>query len=1513
VTQSVTELVSRVSFFLNGRPVTIPEPSPDLLLIDYLRSPGVDLIGAKKPCGQGGCGGCTVILSQWDERQNAPNHRAINACLRPVCALGGLSVTTVEGTGAARKPAPPRLHHAASASRRGAPIDAPMSPVVAAALERVQSKPEPVAQGMNPVAHRIAINNGSQCGYCSVGFVMNMSEFLVNHPDATKQQIEEACDGNLCRCTGYRSILTGLKTFASDWSAEDEKNRMKCLMDEDGAAQRPGPIGIPFPPAAKNSGQPVSSQSDRQAWRTPRTLAELAQTLHANRERTVRFVHGNTAFGLYPSEYPATDLFVDIRLIAELNAPVDWRGHDMIVSAGTSYTDLIALLQREMTRRMLGETTTLGALEIMTRRTGNRLVRNAASIGGNTMLTLKHLAAGTGAPLVSDLLTALVAADAEIGYFVLEPSGDLAPRTAMISSLVDAVLDDPSLADRIVLSSYGIPLGDESDTDTVLAQKVGLREVNAASVVNATTRLSFDAHGTVKRALLVFGGLAPYPWRAVETEAAMVGTELSLVQVGALLPILEEEAAGVLGRWASRMAELPASGIPKEYRTRLALSLLYKAIVNALNQADGAVPPEVSSSGELTWGHWPVSSGRQFYDTPAFRAPVGQPYVKSSAIYQTSGQLHYTHELPVPPLTVNGAFVQSRCALGCYRFVIPGSDEAVSAAALRAHLTEYAGAFVDLITAENLEHGGINLHGMGFDQPLFATEMVSYVGQSLALVLATSEQEAARIAEYVASECVAYAPVAGGPWSAPPWNAPILDLFAAIRVGSIFPDAPAAAPYLAHIWKVTRPGSLLDWTTDKDAVDRAIVRRDVVVGEAPCVVVEATQLSGAQAHFYLEPQACLAIPLDEGRMSVRPSTQSPREMHQTTAMALALQYHQVDVEVAPVGGGFGGKAEQTRFVTGATAVAAKATELPVRVALPREQDSAMIGKRHAVFAQYQIAVDRGELRAQDKGLIHGLQLKLWADGGAFYDCSFIVSDCIQLRADNAYRIANFESQIDVCRTNTAPNTAFRGFGAIQGVNMLENAIDDAALALDMPAEALRERNLYQLGDVTPYGQALSFCYLKDVWDYAKEISDFEATRAGVDEFNRNNRWRKRGVALIPVKYGSGYNWTELEQAVATIVVNQADGSVVVHQGGVEIGQGLATQARQVASQVLGVPMSVVFIENVRTSVTPNPSSTGASTGTPYSCEVVKQTCQQLRARLTEFAHQMRDANGDGWCKRQGVDFWNHGGGWADTVTAGGRTAMIWQFLVQLAYAQRVSLTESFTCPIGGGEVPIPALTYKPERLQPNPPGIERDHNAKIGGSVDSFIGFTYSAASSLVEVDVLTGETKVLRSDIVYDMGWSLNPAIDIGQVEGAFVQGLGYLTTEKLVLEPEGPAAGRLNSTNTASYKLPATATIPLELNTHLFPRSRASVPADPNQIMSAKEVGEPPLVLANSVFFAIKAAIRASRIERGLDGLFKFDAPATVEEVQRACDVSAADLADSADVHTISVTHAEHERHNH
>ena len=1516
--------MNTVKFFLNGKAVTLENPSPDLLLLDYLRSEEVGLTGAKKGCGQGGCGACTVILSEWNEKDEKVEHRSINSCLRPVCALDGLSVTTVEGTGSVSRPANTFLHHAPVSSRAAAPPDLPdaepkeSNPVLIQTRKAIDetirgilaaqddfgvSETSDVNQGMNPVAHRLAINNGSQCGYCTVGWVMNMSAFLAENPKPTKREIENIFDGNICRCTGYRSIMTGMKTFASDWSADDEEHRMKCKTEDVWNAQPvlPEPY-IPFPNEAKDQPQPVETKGAGQTWLTAATLDELSKIINENRGKKVRMVHGNTSYGIYKEEFLEAEILVDIRLIPDLYF-MEETAEEIQVGASVTYSKFLDRLKSVIEKRWkvsLPEdlenqqwdkptwaTSAFGVAHFMAHRTAGMIVRNAASLGGNTMLTLKHI--HEGEPFPSDLLTALVALDTKTE--ILQVSNG-SRSVFKISEIIEKIRADAAFADDIVLIRYHIPAGEKNDI--VLAQKVALREVNAHSIVNATTNLTVDKALKVEKSALIFGGIAPFPWRAVDTEKQMQGKTLSLELFNKLEPVLKKEVKAQLKKWAARMKGLVSEGFTDEYKTDLAVSFFYKAIVNALVQRKAKIPENVRSSGEITWGRWRVSDGRQFYETqdakdPDFKAPVAQPYIKLMAFYQASGQVHYTHEIPLPPNGLNAAFVQSRRALGDYYFVRPNGRVPISAAKLRELLQKKFPTFVDLITYREVPSQKYNFQGMGSDQPIFAVKRVSFVGQSIALILAKSEQDAIDIAAYVTKECVGYAPVDwGAPWN-PVWNEPVLSLDQAIEMNSVFPDQPKDAPFVSHIWKITRPGSRFDWVKPgKKPLDKQATKREGKVDGIACRIVENTQTTGGQAHFYMETQACVAVPADGDRMIVHPSSQSPMEMHQTTAMVLNMEYNRIDVQIHQVGGGFGGKTEQAKFVTGPAVVAARVTNKPVRLAMPRDEDTRMIGKRHPYYGQYQIAVDLGKNDPRDKGIIRGVHTKLWGDGGAFYDCSYIVSNCIQLRMDNAYKIANFESQLDVCRTNTAPNTAMRAFGDVQAMLIVENSIDDAAYSVGMTAEELREKNMYERGDVTPFGQALSYCYMKEVWDYLKKQCNFAEKRRQVDDFNAKNKWRKRGLCMLPVKYGNGYNIVMLEQAVAVVSVYANDGSVIIHQGGVDMGQGVITQMTQIASYVLNVPMEMVQVEMPKTSVIPNPISTGGSTGTSYNGEAVRRTCEEMRSRLMEFGYKMLNEKGNVWCKQQGIDFWNYGKqGWsATTPQSDGTAKLVWQNLVTMAWQNRVPLVATFTAPIRGGETPVPAMTFKPKNEQPSIPGIETSPSDVVSGIVDSFTGFTYSAACSEVELDVLTGEVKILSSDIVYDMGWSLNPALDIGQVEGAFVQGIGYVLTEKLVFEPDGDEKGRLNTDNTWRYKPPAISTIPLQMNTYLFPRDlAANVPEEPDSLFSAKEVGEPPLVLANSVFFAVKAAVRASRIERGLDGLFRLDAPATVQEVRRAC----------------------------
>lgn len=1489
-----------VSFYLNGLPVSIENPDPKLLLIDYLRSAEMNLAGAKKGCGQGGCGACTVILSEWVATRNEAKHRSINSCLRPVCSLNGLSVTTIEGTGGANRLPPRRSVHSLAASRGGAVFGAGETPGLTAAHQDAATiRAAADAQGalraetgcigvvdaaaidskVNPVAYRLAVNNGSQCGYCSTGFVMNMSAYLANNPKPTKRDIEQAFDGNICRCTGYRPILTAMKTFAIDWSAADEANRMPMKLDDQVKAQRVGDsVTIPIAEAAKSAATPINVAGDEQTWLMPADIAALIEIYGSNKHTDIYLLHANTAFGIYRNDFLQHKVLVDIRQIAELYG-IEQKEGELVVGAGTSYTELFEYLDSSSP----GPLTALSALLYMAHRTAGTIVRNAATVGGNTMLVLKHIGAGTGEPFPSDLFTALAALDPTIRFVDLSDGEE---HEVPLTELLSRCRGDQAFASHILLTRYQIHLPDASIM--VQAQKVALRDVNAHSIVNATSVLKVGDDLTTTQASLTFGGIAPFPWRASETEAAMLGKPLALEHFEVWAAILATEIRSARNFWAERLTEVEYDGFTDAYRIQLATGFLYKAMLNALLKcAPQDVPQSMRSAAEVKWNNWPVSRGSQHYKPKPGRAPLSVPYVKLMALNQTSGHVRYTHEIPVPPTTLQAAFVQSKRALARFEFKHPETGLApISAQELGLYLEGRFRTFRRLLTHNDIPAHGLKNIGMGGDQPVFADTNVSYVGQSIALVLGVDEFETNELADFVSTHCIAYSPV---DWAAD-WVEPVLGISDAIARGSIFPDYPKSAPFVSHIWKIIRKHSDFAWSDeDKNPLDKQITVRSETIDGGDCKVVENTQVCGGQAHFYMETQACVALPGDANTTQFHPSSQSPSEMHATAAGVLGVEQNQVTVQIHQIGGGYGGKTEQAKFVIAAAAVATHATQSPIRLVMPRDNDTSLIGKRHPYYGQYQISIDDGTVNSDDKGVIRGMDLKLYGDGGAFYDCSFIVSNCIQSRIDGAYMVRNFRSTLDVCRTNTAPNTAFRAFGDIQGKIISENAIDDAAYAIGMAADEVREKNLYRLGEITPFGQSLNDCYIRDVWSYLKEKADFRNRRAAVEEFNNNNTWRKRGIYMLPVKYGSGYNLLQLEQASALVSIYSTDGTVLINQGGVDMGQGLVTKVEQIASYILNVPMELIRINLPNTEVIPNPTSTGGSTGTPYNGLAVKQTCERIRDRLQSFGEQILEEQGQAWCQQHGIDFWSYPEqGWATEVKVGTRSALIWQNLVSLAYTRRVSLVEAFNAKVPGGEAPITELTYKTLKQAQSEaiPGIEISAEL-VPGQFDSFCGFTYSAACSEIELDVLTGEVKILRADLVYDMGWSINPALDIGQVEGAFVQGVGYVMTEQLVFEPHGDEQGRLNTVNTWRYKPPAMTNIPLEFNVYLFPRDKADVPENPNELLSAKEVGEPPLVLATSVFFAIKAAVRASRCERGLDGLFQLDAPATVQEVTAALEV--------------------------
>jgi xanthine dehydrogenase large subunit len=572
---------------------------------------------------------------------------------------------------------------------------------------------------------------------------------------------------------------------------------------------------------------------------------------------------------------------------------------------------------------------------------------------------------------------------------------------------------------------------------------------------------------------------------------------------------------------------------------------------------------------------------------------------------------------------------------------------------------------------------------------------------------------------------------------------------------------------------------------------------------------------GGQEHFYLETQCAIARLDESGGILVDSSTQHPTEGQEVIARVLGIPWSKVTVQCIRMGGAFGGKEVQANPYAAIAALGTWKTRRPVRVRLPRYLDMALTGKRHPYLARFTAGFDTS-------GRLQGLRVALYSDGGWSLDLSEPVLWRSLFHIDNAYLIPALDATGYVCKTHKTSQTAFRGFGGPQGMLVIEDILARAARELSLDPHVIRERNFYREGDATHYGQPVKdAARLPLIWDQLKHTSDFEARRAAVATFNADHPHTKRGIAITPVKFGISFTATLMNQAGALVLVYR-DGSVQVNHGGTEMGQGLYTKTRQIAAQALGIPLESVRIMPTRTDKVPNTSPTAASAGTDLNGAAIVDACSQIRARLLPIAAELQG------CAEADVRF--------DPVS--------FAQACQAAYVRRVPL-------FAHGYYRTPEIHFDPKTATGKP-----------------FHYFAYGAAVSEVEIDGFTGEHRVLRADLLEDVGDSLSPLIDRGQIEGGFVQGLGWLTLEELVWDAEG----RLATSGASTYKLPSWTELPEVFNVAFLERA-----TEPGVVFGSKAVGEPPLMLAISVREAIRDAIAAF----GAGGVVLFDSPATPERI--------------------------------
>eukprot|EP00071_Canis_lupus_P037103 XP_022270660.1 aldehyde oxidase 4 isoform X2 [Canis lupus familiaris] len=1213
------------------------------------------------------------------------SHYPVTACLVPICSLYGAAVTTVEGVGSINT----RIH---------------------------------------PVQERLAKCHGTQCGFCSPGMVMSIYTLLRNHPEPTPEQITKALGGNLCRCTGYRTIVESGKTFCRESTVCGMKSSGKCCMDQEERSfvnrqekictklynedefQPLDPSQEPiFPPelirmAEDPNKRRLTFQGERTTWIAPVTLNDLLELKANFPEATL--IMGNTTVG--PS-IKFRDEFHPV-FISPLGLPelyfVDCTDDGVTIGAGYSLAQLNDALHLIVLEQPKEKTKTYSALLKHLRTLAGAQIRNMATLGGHVV----------SRPNFSDLNPILAAGNATINLLSKEGKRQIPLNSHFLERSPEASLK----SEEIVLSVY-IPYS--TQWHFVSGLRLAQRQENAFAIVNAGMSVKFeDGTDTIKNLQMFYGSVGSTVVSASQTCQQLIGRQWDDQMLSDACRLVLDEI------------DIPpaAGGGMVEYRRTLIISLLFKfylKVRRGLNKMDPQKFPDIPEKFMSALEDFPIKTpqGTQMfqcvdpYQPP--QDPIGHPVMHQSAIKHATGEAVFSDDTPPIARELFLAVVTSTKA---HAKII--SFDASEALALPG--------VVDVITAEDVP-GSNNHRG----EILYAQNEVICVGQIICTVAADIYAHAREAAKKVK---ITYEDI----------EPRIITIEQALEHNSFF-------------------------TTEKKIEQGNVEQAFKYVDQ----IIEGEAHVEGQEHFYMETQTILAIPKEEDKeMVLYVGTQFPSHVQEFVAATLNIPRSRIACHMKRTGGGFGGKVTKPAVLGAVGAVAANKTGRPIRFILERGDDMLITGGRHPLLGKYKVI------------------------------------DFVVLKSENAYHIPNFRCRGRACKTNLPSNTAFRGFGFPQATVVVEAYITAVASQCNLPPEEVKEINMYKRISKTAYKQTFNPEPLRKCWKQCLEKSSFYPRKLAAEEFNKKNYWKKRGLAVVPMKFTIGFPVAYYNQAAALVHI-YLDGSVLVTHGGCEMGQGLHTKMIQVASRELNIPQSYIHLSETSTVTVPNASFTAASMGADINGKAVQNACQILMARLQPVIRK------------------NPKGKWEDWIAK--------------AFEQSISLSTT-----GYFKGYLTNMDWEKEKGEPYP-------------------YFVYGASCSEVEVDCLTGAHKLLRTDIYMDAAFSINPALDIGQIEGAFIQGMGFYTIEELKYSPEGV----LYSRSPDDYKIPTVTEIPEEIRVTLV-HSR-----NPIAIYSSKGLGESGMFLGSSVLFAIYDAVTAARKERGLTKTFSLNSPATPEWIRMTC----------------------------
>jgi xanthine dehydrogenase/oxidase len=898
------------------------------------------------------------------------------------------------------------------------------------------------------------------------------------------------------------------------------------------------------------------------------------------------------------------------------------------------------------------------------------------------------------------------------------------------------------------------------------AYKQSKRKDDDIAIVNAALRVSLDESNVVESANLVYGGMAPTTIAAKTAEAYLVGKRLT-------------DSATLEGTMNALEQDFDLRfGVPggmATYRKSLALGFFYRfyhEVLSKLEVKEADVDEEVIAEIERM-----VSTGKEDREsTVAYQQNIlGKANPHVAALKQTCGEAQYTDDIPVQKNELFGCLVLSTKA----RAKIISVDYSPA--------MELPGV-VEWVDHTDMPSPEANKWGAPVcDEVFFAVNEVFTTGQPIGIILADSAAHATAGARAVK---VDYEELPA-----------IFTIEEAIENESFFEH-----------FRYINKGDVEDAFKKADHVFTGVTRM------------------GGQEHFYLETNACVAVPKPEdGEMEIFASTQNPTETQTYVAQVCNVAANKVVSKVKRLGGGFGGKETRSIQLTGIVALAAKKTGRPVRCMLNRDEDMITSGQRHPFLARWKVGVNKD-------GKLQALDADVFCNAGWSQDLSAAVCDRALSHIDGCYLIPNVHVRGRLCKTNTMSNTAFRGFGGPQGIFIGESYMEEIADRLDIPVEKLREINFYQPDEETHFNQSLKDWHVPLMYKQVQEETSYAERREAVTKFNATHKWKKRGLALVPTKFGISFTALFLNQAGALVHIYH-DGSVLVAHGGTEMGQGLHTKMTMIAAEALGVPLSDVFISETATNTVANTSSTAASASSDLNGYAIFNACAQINARLAPYREKF------------------------------GKDAPM-KKLASAAYFDRVNLSAN-----GFYKTPDIGYTWGPNTGQ-------------------MFFYFTQGVSAAEVEVDTLTGDWTCLRADVKMDVGRSINPSIDYGQIEGAFVQGMGLFTTEESLWFRGGPMKGQLATRGPGAYKIPGFRDIPQEFNVSML---KGVEWENLRTIQRSRGVGEPPLFMGSVVFFAIRDALKAARKQYGVqaeigkdakdDGLLRLESPATPERIRTSC----------------------------